>query len=89
MKVWVQIGKSARTQIVVEGDAPLIDDLKKAIKLAMPNKFLTSDSDDIVVRDRSTNDEIESTATLANPNEIERGTPGNPYIVDGPQQGAF
>ena len=89
MIVWVQIGTSARTQIVVEGDAPLIDDLKTAIKLSKPHKFLTSESEDIVVRDRSTNDEIDSAATLALPNGIERGSAENPYIVDGPQQGVF
>ena len=80
---------SARTQIVVEGDALLIDDLKTAIKLSKPHKFLTSESEDIVVRDPSTKDEIDPTATLALPNGIERGTAGNPYIVDDPQQGVF
>ena len=90
MKVWVQIGTAGKTRIVVESDdALIIDDLRKAIKLAMPNKFLTSDSDDIVVRDPITKDEIDSAATLALPNGIERGTAGNPYIVDCPQQGVF
>ena len=90
VKVWVQIGTAGKTRIVVESDeALIIDDLRKAIKLAMPNKFLTSDSVDIVVRDPSTNVEIDSGATLAHPNEIERGTAGYPYIVDGPQQGVF
>ena len=90
MIVWVKVRASAKTRIVVESDdALIIDDLRKAIKLAMPNKFLTSDSDDIVVRDPSTNDEIDSAATLALPNGIERGTAENPYIVDDPQQGVF
>ena len=90
VKVWVQIGTAGKTRIVVESDdALIIDDLRKAIKLAMPNKFLTSDSDDIVVRDPSTKDEIDPTATLALPNGNERGTAENPYIVDGPQQGVF
>ena len=86
MIVWVKVGTFAKTKIVVEGD---VDDLKKAIKLAMPNKFLTSDSADIVVRDPSTKDEIDSAATLSLPNGTDRGTAGNPYIVDGPQQGVF
>ena len=90
VKVWVQIGTAGKTRIVVESDdALVIDDLRKAIKLAMPNKFLTSDSDDIVVRDPSTKDKIDSAATLALPNGTDRGTAGNPYIVDGPQQGVF
>ena len=86
MIVWVKVGTFPKTKIVVEGD---VDDLKKAIKLAMPNKFLTSDSADIVVRDPSTNKEIDSTATLALPNGIELGSAGNPYIVNYPQQGVF
>ena len=86
MIVWVKVGTFPKTKIVVEGD---VDDLKKAIKLVMPNKFLTSDSADIVVRDPSTKDEIDSAVTLALPNGTDRGTAGNPYIVDGPQQGVF
>ena len=90
VKVWVQIGTAGKTRIVVESDdALVIDDLRKAIKLAMPNKFQTSDSDDIVVRDPSTKYEIDSAATLALPNGNERGTAENPYIVDDPQQGVF
>ena len=90
VKVWVQIGTAGKTRIVVESDdALVIDDLRKAIKLAMPNKFQTSDSDDIVIRDPSTKEEIDSAATLALPNGIKRGTAENPYIVDGPQQSVF
>ena len=89
MKVWVKVGTFAKTQIEVEGNPPFIDDLKRAIKLDMQNAFQTTDKGNIIIRDRITNEEIDSTATLALPNGIERGTAGNPYIVDGPQQGVF
>ena len=81
MIVWVKVGASAQTQIVVEGDPPLIDNLKKAIKLDMQNAFRMTDKSDIIIRDRSTNEEIDSTAILALPTEIELGTAGNPYKI--------
>ena len=72
MIVWVKIEASAQTQIVVESDALLIDDQKTAIGLAKQHIFLTSDSEDIVVRDPSTNKVIESIVTLSQPNGIEK-----------------
>ena len=89
MIVWVKVGAFALTQIEVEGNPPLIDNLKRAIKLDMQNAFQTTDKGNIIIRDRITNEEIDSTATLALPNGIERGTAENPYIVDGPQQGGL
>jgi hypothetical protein len=85
MKVWVKVGTSAAAKVVIDSDAPDIDDLKAAVKMTLVNKFLTTDKDDIVIRDPISKEEISSTNLL---NLIDATTPGsvyNPFIVDAPQ----
>jgi hypothetical protein len=85
MKVWVKVGTSAVVKVVIDGDAPDIDDLKTAIKLKLKNKFLAVDEDDIIIRDPISKEEISSTKLL---NLIDATAPGsvdNPFIVDAPQ----
>ena len=86
----IRVGTTPQTRIHFESDDALkIDDLRKAIKSAMPNKFMASDSNDIVVRDPKTKKKIDSIQTLALPNGIEPGTEENPYNVDDPRRGGF
>jgi hypothetical protein len=61
MKVWVKVGTSAVAKVVIDGDAPDIDDLKAAVKMTLVNKFLTTEKDDIVIRDPISKEEISST----------------------------
>jgi hypothetical protein len=85
MKVWVKVGTSAVAKVVIDSDAPDIDDLKAAVKMTLVNKFLTTDKDDIVIRDPISKEEISSTKLL---NLIDATAPGsvdNPFIVDAPQ----
>ena len=90
MNVWVRVGTTPQTRIDFKiDDALKIDDLRKAIKSAMPNKFMTSNSNDIVVSDPKTKKKIGSIETLALPNGIEPGTEENPYNVDDPRRGVF
>lgn len=88
MIVWVKIGVFGATQIDVKGSRPYFDNLKKAIKSGLPNKFLTADLINIVIIDPSTNLEVDSTEPLTlELNGIERGTVTKPFIVEDPQQG--
>ena len=87
MKVWVKVGTSAVAKVVIDSDAPDIDDLKAAVKMTLVNKFLTTDKDDIVIRDPISEEEISSTKLL-NLNLIDAtalGSVDNPFIVDAPQ----
>jgi transcription elongation factor len=87
MEVWVKVGTSKVTGVVVDKAVPRIDHLKTAIKLELKNKFLTVDKDDIVIRDPISKEEISSTKLL-NLNLIDAtalGSVDNPFIVDAPQ----
>jgi hypothetical protein len=85
MEVWVKVGESKVTGVVVDNAVPRIDHLKMAVKMTLVNKFLTTDKDDIVIRDPISKEEIISTKLL---NLIDATAPGsvdNPFIVDAPQ----
>jgi hypothetical protein len=85
MKVWVKVGTSAVVKVVIDGDAPDIDDLKTAIKLKLKNKFLAVDEDDIIIRDPISKEEISSTKLLYLIDATAPGSVDNPFIVDAPQ----
>ena len=87
MEVWVKVGESKVTGVVVDNAFPRIDHLKTAVKMTLVNKFLTTDKDDIVIRDPISEEEISSTKLL-NLNLIDAtalGSVDNPFIVDAPQ----
>ena len=85
MEVWVRVGESKVTGVVVDNAFPRIDHLKKAIKLDLKNKFLAVDKDDIVIRDPISQEEIPSTKLLNLTDATEPGSVDNPFIVDAPQ----
>jgi hypothetical protein len=85
MEVWVKVGESKVTGVVVDNAVPRVDHLKTAIKLKLKNKFLAVDEDDIVIRDPISEEEISSTKLLNLIDATAPGSVGNPFIVDAPQ----
>ena len=87
MIVRLIVGESDAAEVDVGGHAPYIYGLMKAIKLEMPNTFLTTDANKIVIKDPSTNLKIASTETLTltSPNGNQRGNVTIPFIVEDPQ----
>jgi hypothetical protein len=63
-EVWVKVGKSKVTGVLVDNAVPRIDHLKAAVKMTLVNKFLTTDKDDIVIRDPISKEEISSIKLL-------------------------
>jgi hypothetical protein len=53
--------------------------------MTLVNKFLTTDKDDIVIRDPISKEEISTTKLLNLIDAAAPGTVGNPFIVDAPQ----
>ena len=86
MIVSVKVGAHSATECVVDGDVPYIDDLKRAIKSTLVNKFRTTDKHNIVVKDPNTYMAIPSTTflTLTSKNGTERGSGARPFIIDAP-----
>ena len=64
MEVWVKVGELDATKIVVVHAAPLIDDVKKAIKLTLKNRFSTVDKNEIIIRGSTAGNAISSTMPL-------------------------
>ena len=91
MEVWVKVGESDATALVVVHAVPQIDHLKAAIKLELSNRFSTVDEDEIIIRDLISGDEIPSPEflNLNSTNETVRvlGSGRNPFIVDAPPRG--
>jgi hypothetical protein len=85
MEVWVKVGESKVTGVVVDNAVPRIDHLKTAVKMTLVNKFLTTDKDDIVIRDPISKEEISSTKLLYLIDARAPGSVDNPFIVDAPQ----
>jgi hypothetical protein len=82
MEVWVKVGESKVTGVVVDNAVPRIDHLKTAIKLKLKNKFLAVDEDDIIIRDPISKEEISSTKLLNLIDATAAGSVDNPFIVD-------
>ena len=87
MEVWVKVGELDATKIVVYHAAPLIDDVKTAIKLELKNRFSTVDSNQIIIRGSTAGNAIPSTMPLNDAAVTMLGSAKNPFIVDAPPQG--
>ena len=87
MEVWVKVGELDATRIVVDHAAPLIDDVKTAIKLELKNRFSTVDSNQIIIRGSTAGNAIPSTMPLNDEAVTMLGSAKNPFILDDPRQG--
>ena len=89
MIVWVKLGEDDAADITISGKERYFSNLKTAIKSIMPNTFLTTDANKIVIKDPWTNVKIASTEplTLTLVNGNKRGTVTIPFIVKDPRLG--
>ena len=83
----MKVGELDATKIVVDPTAPLIDDVKTAIKLKLENRFSTVDSNEIIIRGSTAGNAFPSTMPLNDEALTMLGSAKNPFIVDDPRQG--